>query len=84
MDQALRAEPLSNGPKVVCYMTNWAFYRKAEGKFVPEHLDVRLCTHIIYAFASLDPEQLMLKEFDSWADLDNSKLIFTSINITKK
>lgn len=59
--------------KVVCYVTNWSFYRKGEGKFVPEHLDQRLCTHIIWAFASLDPEQLTVKEFDPWADIDNSK-----------
>lgn len=55
-------------------MTNWAFYRKAEGKFVPEHIDQRLCTHVVYAFASLDPDKLLLKEFDPWADLDNSKI----------
>ncbi|GLV44511.1 Chitinase 10 [Carabus blaptoides fortunei] len=70
--QQLRADPHTTGPKIVCYMTNWAFYRKAEGKFVPEHLDTRLCTHIIYAFASLEPEHLMIKEFDPWADLDNN------------
>lgn len=55
-------------------MTNWAFYRKGEGKFVPEHLDQRLCTHIVYAFASLDPQLLLPKEFDPWADLDNSNI----------
>lgn len=59
-------------PKVVCYVTNWAFYRKADGKFVPEHIDQRLCTHVVYAFGSLDPESLLLKEFDTWADIDNS------------
>lgn len=58
---------------VVCYVTNWAFYRKGDGKFVPEHLDQRLCTHVIWAFSSLEPEQLMIKEFDPWADIDNSK-----------
>ncbi|XP_028131818.1 probable chitinase 10 [Diabrotica virgifera virgifera] len=58
--------------KVVCYVTNWAFYRKGEGKFVPEHIDQRLCTHVVYAFASLDPEKLLVKEFDPWADLDNN------------
>ncbi|XP_056636318.1 probable chitinase 10 [Diorhabda sublineata] len=57
---------------VVCYVTNWAFYRKGEGKFVPEHIDQRLCTHVVYAFASLDPEKLLIKEFDPWADLDNN------------
>lgn len=67
---------LDNRPKVVCYLTNWAFYRKAEGKFVPEHLDAQLCTHVVYAFASLDPETLLMKEFDPWADLENSKICF--------
>nr|XP_023029163.1 probable chitinase 10 isoform X2 [Leptinotarsa decemlineata] len=61
-----------NKPKVVCYVTNWAFYRKGEGKFVPERIDQRLCTHVVYAFASLDPEKLLIKEFDPWADLDNN------------
>lgn len=59
--------------QVVCYFTNWSFYRKHEGKFVPEHIDQRLCSHVVYAFASLDPESLLLKEFDPWADIDNSK-----------
>lgn len=62
---------------MVCYVTNWAFYRKADGKFVPEHIDQRLCTHVVYAFATLDPETLLLKEFDGWADIDNSKIIHT-------
>nr|XP_022917656.1 probable chitinase 10 isoform X3 [Onthophagus taurus] len=57
--------------KVVCYFTNWAFYRK-DGKFVPENIDRSLCSHIIYAFASLDAESLMLKAFDPWADIDNN------------
>lgn len=58
--------------KVVCYVTNWAFYRKSEGKFVPEHIDQRLCTHIVYAFGTLDPQNLIIKEFDTWADIDNN------------
>nr|CAD7457549.1 unnamed protein product [Timema tahoe] len=58
--------------KVMCYFTNWAWYRKGEGKFVPEHLDSRLCTHIVYAYASLDPNDLVIKPFDPWADIDNN------------
>lgn len=57
----------------MCYVTNWAFYRKGEGKFVPEQLDPSLCTHIVYAFATLEPERLIMKEFDMWADIENSK-----------
>ena len=58
--------------KVVCYVTSWAFYRKGQGKFVPEHLDPRLCTHIIYAFAGLNPDTLLIHPFDPWADIENS------------
>lgn len=59
-------------PRVVCYITSWAMYRKGEGKFVPEHLDARLCTDVVYAFAGLNPETLMLHSFDPWADIENS------------
>nr|AJO25045.1 chitinase [Nilaparvata lugens] len=61
-----------SGPRVVCYFTNWAWYRKGDGKFLPEHIEPSLCTHIIYAFASLDPNDLTLKPFDSWSDIDNN------------
>ncbi|XP_050304967.1 probable chitinase 10 isoform X2 [Anthonomus grandis grandis] len=70
--QQLRSLEDDDEPKVVCYVTNWSFYRKSDGKFVPEHIDQRLCTHVVYAFATLDPETLLLKEFDPWADLDNN------------
>ncbi|XP_063232762.1 probable chitinase 10 [Bacillus rossius redtenbacheri] len=58
--------------KVVCYFTNWAWYRKGAGKFVPEHVDPRLCTHVVYAYAALDPNDLVVKPFDPWADIDNN------------
>ncbi|KMY91489.1 probable chitinase 10 [Drosophila simulans] len=57
--------------KVLCYMSNWAFYRSGEAHFVPEHIDPNLCSAIIYSFASLDPDHLTIREFDSWVDLDN-------------
>nr|ANC95004.1 putative chitinase 5 [Lygus hesperus] len=57
--------------KVVCYFTNWAWYRKGKGKFVPEDIDTNLCTHVVYAFAVLDAEKMEIKVFDSWADIDN-------------
>lgn len=57
-------------------MTNWAFYRRGEGKFVPEHIDTRLCTHVVYAYSSLLTDDLVIKEFDPWADITNSKHTF--------
>lgn len=57
--------------KVVCYFTNWAWYRQSGGKFLPEDIDPELCTHIIYGFAVLDSGTLTIKPHDSWADLDN-------------
>ena len=65
-------ERRKNDYKVICHITNWSFYRKLDGKFVPENLDAKLCTHIVYSFASLDPETLTLKEFDPWADIENN------------
>ncbi|RZF43160.1 hypothetical protein LSTR_LSTR012780 [Laodelphax striatellus] len=61
-----------SGQRVVCYFTNWSWYRKGDGKFLPEHMEPSLCTHIVYAFASLDPNDLTLKPFDSWSDIDNN------------
>lgn len=65
--------PHSGYFKIVCYFTNWAWYRKGIGKYVPEDIDGNLCTHVVYGFAVLDYENLVVKAHDSWADYDNSK-----------
>lgn len=59
--------------KVVCYFTNWAWYRQGHGKYLPSDIDPDLCTHIIYGFAVLNGDQLIIKPHDTWADFDNSK-----------
>lgn len=61
--------------KVVCYFTNWAWYRQGKGKYLPSDIDADLCTHIVYGFAVLNGDQLIIKPHDSWADFDNSKKI---------
>lgn len=57
--------------KVVCYFTNWAWYRQGGGKYLPEEIDADLCSHIVYGFAVLDREALTIKPHDTWADFDN-------------
>ena len=56
--------------KVVCYFTNWAWYRPGAGKYRPEDIDSSLCTHVMYGFAVLGTNGL-IRPHDSWADLDN-------------
>ncbi|XP_072751718.1 probable chitinase 10 [Anoplolepis gracilipes] len=69
------------GPRVVCYVTSWALYRKEDGKFVPENLDSQLCTDIVYAFAGLNPETLLMQSFDPWADIENN--LYQRVTSTK-
>jgi len=63
-------KPVPSGDKkVVCYFTNWAWYRPGDGKFMPKDIDASLCTHIMYAFAELSNNKII--PYDSWADIDN-------------
>lgn len=64
-------KPFSGYFKVVCYFTNWAWYRQGLGRYLPEDIDENLCTHIVYGFAVLDFSNLVIKAHDSWADFDN-------------
>jgi len=57
----------------VCYFTNWAWYRPSPAKFFPEDTDPNLCTHVVYGFATLDYTDLVIRVYDSWADIDNSR-----------
>ena len=41
-------------PKVFCYYTNWSYKRPGMGQFTPEDIDPELCTHVVFAFASID------------------------------
>lgn len=50
---------------MVCYYTNWASDRRSPGKFLPEDIDGQLCTHIVYAFATLEQDTFHLHIGDS-------------------
>ena len=64
---------ISGDYKIVCYFTNWAWYRPGVGKYSAEDVDPSLCTHIVYGFAVLDYNSLTIKPHDTWADIDNSE-----------
>lgn len=46
-------------------------YRKGIAKYTPDDINYQLCTHIIYAFAALDPSELTIRSRDSKADIKN-------------
>ncbi|XP_069124716.1 probable chitinase 10 isoform X2 [Argopecten irradians] len=48
----------------ICYHSNWSQYRNGEGKFLPESINASLCTHIIYAFATLNNNHLKAFEWN--------------------
>ena len=61
------ASAISNAQsyKRVCYYTDWSQYRRVEElRFFPHHVlpALHLCTHLVYAFATLDGETLSLDE----------------------
>ncbi|CAF3689335.1 unnamed protein product [Adineta steineri] len=51
----------------VCYITNWSRYRPDKAKFEIEYIDPFMCTHIIYAYATVDdnkPEIIPIQKED--------------------
>ena len=56
--QGFRGDPRhydvsSHNSNVVCYWGTWSNYRPNAGKFTPENVNPKLCTHLIYSFAGL-------------------------------
>ncbi|KAI3383007.1 hypothetical protein SNEBB_004087 [Seison nebaliae] len=72
-----------DGKLLVCYYTNWSQYRNGIAQFQPDDVDPHICTHIVYAFAKLDGNQLAAFEWNddeqTW-DIGNFKRI---INLKK-
>uniref|UniRef100_A0A7M4EY12 Acidic mammalian chitinase n=1 Tax=Crocodylus porosus TaxID=8502 RepID=A0A7M4EY12_CROPO len=49
---------LGSAYKLVCYFTNWAQYRPDPAKYSPSNIDPYLCTHLIYAFATMKENKI--------------------------
>ncbi|XP_030633581.1 acidic mammalian chitinase-like [Chanos chanos] len=67
---------LAASTKLVCYMTNWAQYRPGSGKFTPGNVDPFLCTHVIYALATIKDNKLRTAEW-------NDESMYKSLNDLK-
>nr|KAF6413899.1 oviductal glycoprotein 1 [Molossus molossus] len=64
--------------KLVCYFTNWAYNRPGPASILPRDLDPFLCTHLIFAFASMNDNQLVAK------DLQDEKILYPEFNKLKE
>lgn len=64
-------------------VTNWAWHRLKEGKFVPENIDPNLCTHIIFAYAALDPENLIITASNPYTDIETI-LLYKRVTILRE
>eukprot|EP00088_Acartia_fossae_P059524 TRINITY_DN7072_c0_g1_i12.p1 TRINITY_DN7072_c0_g1~~TRINITY_DN7072_c0_g1_i12.p1 ORF type:complete len:961 (-),score=135.24 TRINITY_DN7072_c0_g1_i12:118-2961(-) len=63
--------PAPDGKKIMCYYPNWAFYRAGSAQHNISMIDPTICTHFLYAFASLDFERLTIKSSDTNRDFKN-------------
>ncbi|XP_069335083.1 chitinase-3-like protein 2 isoform X1 [Eulemur rufifrons] len=62
--------------KLVCYFTNWSQDRQEPGKFTPENIDPFLCSHVIYSFASISNNKVIIKD-------KNGATLYRTINSLK-
>ncbi|XP_072336012.1 acidic mammalian chitinase-like [Scyliorhinus torazame] len=68
---------LGNDYKLVCYYTNWA-HKRGDCKFLPEDINPKLCTHLIYAFAVIGNDHKIVAQQMEDEDL------YVSFNDLKK
>ena len=48
--------------RVFCYYTNWSYRRPGMGQFTPEDMDANMCTHIVFAFATIKDNKIAASE----------------------
>lgn len=53
----------------MCYVNGQAFYRREPLVFTPQDLDPFTCTHVIYAFASIEPHTYRVEPRDEEFDV---------------
>lgn len=56
---------------MVCYYGSWAAHRPGPGRFEVEDIDPFICTHVIYAFATLGSDST-IQSADPSNDLEEN------------
>uniref|UniRef100_A0ABM5G731 chitinase n=1 Tax=Pogona vitticeps TaxID=103695 RepID=A0ABM5G731_9SAUR len=69
---------LGSAYKLVCYFTNWSQYRPEPARYFPNNIDPNLCTHLVYAFATMNSHKIAPYE---WNDEDR---LFPEFQALKK
>uniref|UniRef100_A0A8D2DBQ2 Oviduct-specific glycoprotein n=1 Tax=Sciurus vulgaris TaxID=55149 RepID=A0A8D2DBQ2_SCIVU len=64
--------------KLVCYFTNWAHGRPDSASILPRDLDPFLCTHLIFAFASMSNNQIVAE------NLQDEEILYPQFNKLKE
>ncbi|XP_041504605.1 oviduct-specific glycoprotein-like [Microtus oregoni] len=64
--------------KLVCYFTNWAHSRPGPASILPRDLDPFLCTHLIFAFASMSNNQIVAN------NLQDENVLYPEFNKLKE
>ncbi|XP_063307623.1 acidic mammalian chitinase-like [Pelobates fuscus] len=62
--------------KLVCYFTNWSQYRPEPATYMPGNIDPQLCTHLIYAFATMSNNKIAPSEW-------NDDVLYNQFNALK-
>lgn len=64
--------------KLVCYFTNWAHSRPGPASILPRDLNPFLCTHLIFAFASMSNNQIVAN------NLQDENVLYPEFNKLKE
>ncbi|XP_033099829.1 probable chitinase 10 isoform X2 [Anneissia japonica] len=83
-ESQLKDEETVSSYKRICYYTNWAQFRKGNGRFTPEDIDPFICTHVVYAFASINDQYELTP--NEWNDKDTewSQGMYSRVNALKE
>lgn len=71
----------------MCYYTSWSNYRTGEGKLTPSDVDPFQCTHLIFAFASINYDNELIpgdqRDIESYKTFNGLKdrSVLNSLNI---